>query len=603
MNTETWPSGAPETLKMAAGPAMGVVRRAFEGLGDLWREHMAEKGTVFLERASSAVASATGLGGRLGSTNDGDPRSAFWLGVLFGALVLAIVAHTRTVLTQMREVGVVPLLFGAIENIPVVSWLYNRELSKIQRKIRKDVIGKRSAGAHKPLRALQEKGMTPERVLELLQARSKGDVAIADTATPVSGTVYVPGAERRALLNDTFAMFSLSNPLHGDVFPSVAQMEAEVIAMCASMMGGGPEGACPSVCGAMTSGGTESILSAVLASRNFMREQHGVTTPEIVLADTAHPAYFKAASYFGLKVVKLATDPHAAHGGALSGAAVRRAITRNTALVVASAPSYPHGTIDDVEGIAAAAHAADVCCHVDACLGGFVLPFLRADGEDIPPFDFSLPGVTSMSVDTHKFGMAHKGTSVVLYRGRWLRRGQYTAITDWPGGLYISPGMPGSRPGALVATAWAAMVHEGAEGYRRAAKDVTHAARQFALGVSTTRGVEVLGRPCMSVVAFRMSRGSPKDIYRVNELLTARGWHLNTLHRPAALHMCFTPASCAAWEDLLKDLREAVEKVLSDKKAGKGGSAGVYGMAGSFPDRGAIGDVLCAFQDAMLDIE
>ena len=246
-------------------------------------------------------------------------------------------------------------------------------------------------------------------------------------------------------------MFSTANPLHPDAWPSVCRMESEVVAMTASMLGGDSSSTSSSaransVCGCMTSGGTESILLAMKAYRDYASSRRwrwrgsSRARPEVVLAPTAHAAYWKAAEYFGLRLVLVPVSKDMR----LSGASVRRALSRNTVAVVASAPSYPHGVVDDVAGIAAVARAGGVPLHVDACLGGFVLPFARKLGWPVPPFDFDVPGVTSMSVDTHKFGQAHKGTSVLLWASPSLRRHQYTRITDWSGGLYISPSMAGT---------------------------------------------------------------------------------------------------------------------------------------------------------------
>lgn len=282
---------------------------------------------------------------------------------------------------------------------------------------------------------------------------------------------------------------------------------------------------------------------------------------------------------------------------------VARAITRRTVLVVASAPGFPHGLVDDLEGIAAVTHRRGVCLHVDACLGGFFLPFARRAGRapNLRPFDFSLRGVTSMSVDTHKFGMAHKGTSVVLYRSPEIRRHQFTAITDWSGGLYISPGMAGSRSGALIATAWAAMLYHGSRGYEAIASQLLDARDVLVAGIRAVPGAEVIGEPEMSVVAFR-SVDRAVDIYRVHEILTRKGWHLNALQRPPALHMCLTARSAGSAAALAHDVSEAFATVRAQPGAGSGGMAPVYGMAGTLPDRGAVADVLVAYQEVVLEV-
>ncbi len=463
-----------------------------------------------------------------------------------------------------------------------------------------------------PLRALPERGAPAAEVRARLDALAAADEPF-DAARPsrASGALYIADAEHEALLLGAYARFALTNPLHPGLWPSVRRMEAEVVAQCVALMGGGPGTGAPDACGAMTAGGSESILLAVKAARGAAAAR-GVAEPEIVLADSAHPAYLKGAAYFGLSVVR-------ARAGAdlrLTGAGVRAALSRRSALVVASAPGFPHGVIDDVASVAAAAAAAGVPCHVDCCLGGFILPFARDLGRPVPPFDFAVPGVTSISIDTHKFGQAHKGTSAVLYRSPALRRRQYVACTDWPGGLYISPGFAGSRPGALVATAWASLAHRGRAGFRAAAAAALAEADALAAGVGATEGLEVLGAPGSTLVAFRAapppkgrSRGEPAppalNVYRVNDFLSKRGWHLNALQRPPALHFCFTaahaPGTAAA---LVADLRAAVaaERARGVGSGDEGGgSAPLYGMAATAPDRGLVADFLTGYQDALLE--
>ena len=318
----------------------------------------------------------------------------------------------------------------------------------------------------------------------------------------------------------------------------------------------------------------------------------------MVVAESAHAAFVKAAEYFKIRIIRLPVGPDYR----LSGKAVAKAVGRNTVLVVASSPGFPHGVMDHVEEIAEVTRARGIPLHVDCCLGGFVLPFARELGYSIPPFDFSVPGVTSISVDTHKFGQAHKGTSVVLYRNAAIRQHQYTSITDWTGGLYISPGFAGSRSGALIATAWAALVHMGKDGYLAATKTMMNAARQFAKGVSKIEGLEVVGNPEMCVIAFK-STNPDLNIYKVNDLLSARGWHLNALQRPAALHVCFTAAhSSAIVKELLRDLEECVAGVVAHPEKGDGdGMAPLYGMAATVPDRRIVGNFLVAFQDILLE--
>ena len=239
-------------------------------------------------------------------------------------------------------------------------------------------------------------------------------------------------------------------------FPSLKKFEADVIAMTASLLGGDDE-----TVGNLTTGGTESILMAVKTAREWGRAKRpGVAAPEMILPASAHPAFDKAAHYFDVKAIRVpvARDLRADVN------AMRDALTRNTILIVGSAPSYPHGVVDPISDIASIAHAQEILCHVDACVGGFVLPFVRKLGYAIPDFDLRVPGVTSLSVDLHKYAYAAKGASVILYKNRALRRHQFFATTDWSGGIYISPTMTGTRAGGAIAAAFAVLNFLGAEG-------------------------------------------------------------------------------------------------------------------------------------------
>ncbi|KAK9822584.1 hypothetical protein WJX74_007398 [Apatococcus lobatus] len=495
--------------------------------------------------------------------------------VLASFVLYSCLSTFASLVSSIQDAGVKATFFRWLKKIPGVQYFVDKELGKYQKKIRDGF--KKAAEAR-------------------LREKAKGDVQIAEQDSLVSGTLYMAGKEHQDLLNEVYASYAHTNPLHTDVFPSLRTLEAEVIAMTASLVGGGASGN-PEVCGAMTSGGSESILTAVKASRDYMAEKKGIKHPEMIIAVSAHAAFFKAAEYFKVKlvVVPVGKDHR------MSASSVKRAITRNTILVVASSPGFPHGVMDPVEDIAKVTRRYGVCLHSDACLGGFVLPFARKLGHPIPPFDFSVPGVTSMSIDTHKFGMAHKGTSVVLYSSRDIRKHQFTQITEWSGGLYISPGFAGSRSGALIATAWASLVHMGEEGYLRVTQEMLAAAKKFQRGVANIQGLRVVGQPEMCVVAFESTHRSV-DIYKVNDLMTQRGWHLNALQFPAAVHICFTARHVNVVDQLLKDLQECTERVRKDPKCVKDGMAPMYGMAAVMPDRRMIGDFLTMYQEELMTV-
>jgi glutamate/tyrosine decarboxylase-like PLP-dependent enzyme len=344
----------------------------------------------------------------------------------------------------------------------------------------------------------------------------------------------------------------------------------------------------------VTSGGTESILLAMKAYRDRARARvrGRVTRPEVVAPATVHVAFDKAAQYFGIRLVRVPVGPdHRA-----DVAAMARAVTRRTVALVGSAPTFPHGVIDPIEDLAAVAAERGIGFHTDACLGGFVLPWARRLGYDVPPFDFSVPGVTSMSADTHKFGYAAKGTSVVLYRGAELRRHQYFTATEWPGGLYFSPTLAGSRPGGLSAACWAAMVATGEDGYLEATGRVLETGAAIRDGIAAIPRLRVLGNP-LWVIAFA---SDTVDVYRVLEHMTRRGWSLNGLHRPAAVHLCVTlrHTEPGVAERFLADLEASVAEALSQPPRDQG-LAPVYGLAATLPFRGVVRDLLKRYIDLL----
>lgn len=408
----------------------------------------------------------------------------------------------------------------------------------------------------------------------------------------VSGAVYHGDSEHVDFVNRVYELHSQSNPLHSDVWPSAAKFEAEIVSMTAHMLGARSE---DEVCGTVTSGGTESILLAMKAYRDRARDRQGIARPEIIAPTTAHVAFDKAGQYFGIKIVRTpVTSDYVA-----DVRAVARAINRNTVAVVGSAPCFPYGTLDSIAELSQLARRRGIGCHVDACLGGFLLPWAEKLGYNVPPFDFRLPGVTSMSADTHKYGYAPKGTSVVLYRGVERRRYQYFTATEWPGGLYFSPTIAGSRPGGLSAACWAAMVSMGERGYMDATKKIVEAASRMKDGIRAIPELHLLGES-LWIIAF----GSESlDIYKVMDQMSKRRWNLNGLHKPPAAHIAVTlrQAQPGVAERFVEDLKRAVEFVKANPEV-RGGMAPVYGMASSLPLRGTISDLLKRYIDLLYKV-
>ncbi|CAI0627373.1 unnamed protein product, partial [Linum tenue] len=562
------------------------------------------------------------------------------LALLLAPLLTLLVARVvQSFLRCVHDNGAKPLIVGfvmsSVKLVPGVKRYIDAEKQKVVDQMQSGTKSKRAGW----MSELPKEGLGPV-VIEKLKEEKDKDV---DWRGKCSGTVYIGGTESEghfAVINEACSMFAHTNPLHLDVFPSIARFEAEVVAMTASLLGSKETSSEGEICGNMTSGGTESILLAMKTSRDYMKAKKGIRKPEMIIPVSAHSAYDKAAQYFNIKLWRVPVNKEFQ----ADVKAIRRLINRNTILIVGSAPGFPHGVIDPIEELGELASSRGICLHVDLCLGGFVLPFARMLGYPIPSFDFTVEGVTSVSVDVHKYGLAPKGTSVVLYRNHEIRKHQFVAVTEWSGGLYVSPTVAGSRPGSLIAGAWAAMISLGLQGDEcntfHFPAGVSPESRCFirlcylcipfcrVLGEykshnggikASTEGVRIssastfehfrfleqqvvqeipelfiIGKPDMTIVAF----GSDLvDIFEVNDIMTSKGWHLNALQRPNSLHICLTLQHVSIYKDFLVDLKESVNTVKANPGPIKGGLAPIYGAAGKMPDRGMVQDLLVDYMD------
>ncbi|OQR95508.1 sphingosine-1-phosphate lyase [Thraustotheca clavata] len=480
---------------------------------------------------------------------------------------------------------------ATLNYIPMLQRKVRSEIQKIEKDIEHSIQEQGKSPVEFPkIYELPAKGKSPEEVLDTMTKMVKGEDARWKDGL-VSGAVYHGEEAHLELLNKASSLFSVTNPLHADLWPSVVRFEAEVIAMTASMMSGGS----PDVCGTLSSGGTESIVLATKTHRDWFRHDHNITAPEVIAAVTAHAAIDKACDMFGIKLIKVPVDPVTFQ---IDLKAVQWNITANTIMIYSSAPNFPQGTIDDIEALSAIATRYGIGLHVDACLGGFVLPFARDLGIPLPKFDFSLPGVTSMSCDTHKYGYASKGTSVVLYKNKAIRRFQYFAFSDWTGGLYATPTIAGSRPGALSAACWASMVKMGKEGYMEKTKGIMETVAIIKKGIKSIKELYILGNPQAMVVCF----GSNEfNILKVSDHMSKLGWSLNALQHPTAVHICVTVRHIGKGEKFLAALREAVEVVMKDPQGKLSGGSAIYGMASTMP-AGPVEDILRIYTDATLSL-
>lgn len=424
--------------------------------------------------------------------------------------------------------------------------------------------------------SLPEQGRPREDVLRELRGYA------ADDPDYKSGRlwslVYWLGEDHDAFLGEAYQAFSSANGLNPTAFKSLKRLETEVIAAVAALLHGPEE-----TCGVITSGGTESCLLAVKTYRDMARAERGVKKPEMVLPVTAHVAWFKAAEYFGVKPRLLQLD------GQLRADAHRlaRLINRNTVMVLGSAPEYPHGIIDPIEAMAAAAQERGVPMHVDACVGGFILPFMEMQGRPLPKWDYRVPGVTSISADIHKYGFAAKGASTITYRSLALLRHQMFVHTDWPGGVFASPALLGTRPGGAYAAAWAAMQHFGKDGYQELARRTMRAFDAMRDGIAAMPELYIMGAPSGPLLGFG-SRDPAVNIFAVGDQLDTKGWKVNRLQKPDGLHAMVTASHVDVVQDYLRDLKDAVAAVKANPALAQSGSAATYGMLSHVPLRGMV---------------
>jgi glutamate/tyrosine decarboxylase-like PLP-dependent enzyme len=424
------------------------------------------------------------------------------------------------------------------------------------------------------LKGFPDEGLSHEEILEQIQAMSSREDKTWEGGK-CSGTMYCGDHEHYAFLNRCFSYFSHVNALQRDMCPSMNRFESEIIAAALDMLHGdavAEHDPSHTACGAMGSGGTDSILNAMLGYRERARQEGGVSRPEMIWPETAHPAFRKAAHLFGLEVVVAPTDPQTTH---VDVGFVRDAITPNTAVIVASAGNYPYGTIDPIENLSDIAVERNVCLHVDGCLGGWILPWGQDLGyENIPVFDFRLPGVTSISADTHKYGYGLKGTSVLAWRDKTYRQYQYYVLPDWKGGAYASPGLAGSRSGGLLAATWASIVSLGKSGFRDRARKIFDAALRMQEAVTSHPELQLFGKP-----TFCFSFSSDVfDIYHINDFMRTHGWRFNGQQDPNGIHMCVTGPQTneGVVETFTEDLAAAVEYANNPPQP-EPRSGGVYG--------------------------
>ena len=428
-----------------------------------------------------------------------------------------------------------------------------------------------------PVKRLPQTGEDKEQIFKIMDEYRGKDADWRRART--WSLVYYLGEEHTAFIKEAYSRYFSENALNPMAFKSLKRFESEVVRMTSTMLGGDSR-----VVGTMTSCGTESCLLAVKTYRDLARARRPwIRKPEMVVPESVHVAWEKGAEYFDVKAVHapLTNDFR------VDVDAARKLINRNTVLIGASAPCYPHGMVDPIPELAALAQEKNLPLHVDSCLGGFLLPFVEKLGYPVTPFDFRVPGVTSISADVHKYGFGAKGASVILYRDMRTLKHQFFVYENWPGGIFISPALLGTRPGGAIAAAWAAMMAIGEDGYIDIAKRIMDTTRRLIDGVNAIPELYVLGDPPMSVFAYASSSREVK-IYAVADQMEKKGWHIDRLHRPEALHAIVMPAHENISEQYLEDLRESVDIVKKNPELATKGGAAMYGMISQVPLRGMV---------------
>jgi glutamate/tyrosine decarboxylase-like PLP-dependent enzyme len=426
-------------------------------------------------------------------------------------------------------------------------------------------------------RTIPEHGLAREEVLEQLRTMASEEDASWEGGT-CSGTMYCGDHEHYDFMNQAFGLFAHVNALQRDICPSATRFEGEIIAMTLDLLHGEAVTDAEPV-GIVTSGGTGSIAHAVLAYRDHARQTRGIEHPNLVKPETAHPAFDKACHLFGVEVRNAPIDPETTRAEVQM---MGDLIDGNTLAIVGSACNYGYGTIDPIADLSDLALEHGVGLHVDGCLGGFILPWGQELGWDIPVFDYRLPGVTSISADTHKYGYGFKGSSVVTFRDKAYRNAQYFFLTGWSGGKYCSPGMEGSRSGGILAATWSSLVSIGKEGYRRYARDIFTTADAMKDAVRSHPELRIMGDPtfCFSFTSDEF------DIYHVNDSMRADGWRFNGQQYPNAIHMAVTRPQTqpGVAERFAADLDKAVA-YARDHRDEEPKSAAIYGgVSGGMTD-------------------
>lgn len=482
-------------------------------------------------------------------------------------------------------------------NMIIYFWNIMRVIPTVQHEIEKN-IDKTTADVEQSLNCheffnnrtiLKNEGSYPKNIISTMKNMLNVENKIVNK-NKVSGTIYSFDVDHNRLLEQVFPLFNKTNPLHPDIFLSVRKMETDIIHICKNLTNGYSQAR-----GNITSGGTESILCAMRAYRERSKDKLGVTCPEMIVFHGAHAAFDKSADYFKIKLIRI--PPELSENDRIR--MMKDMITSNTICVVASAPEFANGLMDNIHKIAEVCLEYKVPLHVDACLGGFILPFINTRHS----WNFALEGVTSISMDLHKYAYCPKGISIILYRSREYSDYSGFVKEDWNGGIYATHSTMGSRCGNIVAQSWATLMYYGIDGYKLKANKIQQAVIKIRDEFRYRDDIYVIGEPDVCVVAFA---SHTLDIYKINDKMKANGWFLNELQYPAAIHICVTQNHIPYIEQFIIDLNRAIGQVRDEQnqdinglEGDTGEGASIYGTAQKVSDRRIVKQITINYLDLL----
>lgn len=422
------------------------------------------------------------------------------------------------------------------------------------------------------MNTIPEYGRSYEEVLSELDEYGRDDPDYKNAKT--WSLVYYKNEEYTHFLVQAYEKYMSANGLNPTAFRSLKRFENDIVAFTAELLHAGDK-----ACGCVTSCGTESCMLAVKTYRDYARKTRHIKHPEMIVSETAHVAWFKGAEYFGVKVRVVPVDLDYR----IDIKEVKKRINHNTIMILGSAPEYPHGIIDPIADLGSLGQAHGIPVHVDGCVGGYLLPFMEQAGAQLPVFDFRVVGVTGMTADIHKYGFAAKGCSCVIYSDPAIFREQCFVKHDWPGGIFASPAFLGTRPGGAYAAAWAAIQANGRQGYIEMAKKTMENADRMRKGIAEITELEIIGKPLCSLISYRSKDPMNCNIFAVGDKMQERGWHIDRLQHPDALHAMITCSHSGVIDEYLEDLRECVKEVSGHPELALEGYAATYSVVGHLP--------------------